>query len=390
MDQGGRDSDRILETPQEKYEAGLQVLNELQTQGRLTTEQFAAAQQKLQEQLAESTNKLEELLKKTGDATAGFQAFYLQLEKSGNQAGAFTFDLLNKGLEGFEDQTVKALTGGKTSWEKYFESLTQSALKFVLNKEIAQGLQFTGLGKALGIPGTGLPGADQAIAGAAPSIAGGGAAAPSAMNLPQAAFAPLSSLMKTFLASGGDNATSDAGGAPLSPLNLPASAFAPLQGPLAGSLSGTTGAASMAPLTTAGTQLSLAATQLQAAAAALSSGSLGTTAGTAEGTGAGGAGFSALSLIPGGAYAEGTDYAPGGASLVGEEGPEIVNLPTGSSVTPNASSLRNGPAVHNWYIDARGNEDVGDRIQHALTAVLPIVEQRAVTAVSEIHARTPH
>lgn len=391
-----------IETPQEKYDAGLQVLNELQTQGRLTTEQFAAAQQKLQEQLAESTNKLEELLKKTGDTTAGFQAFYMQLEKSGNQQGAFTYDLLNKGLQGFEDQTVQALTGGKAQWDKYFEGLTQSALKFMLNKGVAQALQLSGLGNALGIPGAGpgipgLPAADQAVAGMAPSIAGGGAGgAPSAMNLPQMAFAPLSSLMKTFLGipGEGDNSTSSAGAPPLSPLNLPASAFAPLQGPLNGSLSsslnGTSGAASEAPLTTAGTQLSLAATQLQAAAAALSTGSLGTSAGTAEGTGGGGTGFSALSLIPGGAYAEGTDYAPGGASLVGEEGPEIVNLPTGSSVTPNASSLRNGPAVHNWYIDARGNEEVGERIQHALSQALPAVEQRAINAVSEIHARTPH
>lgn len=33
--------------------------------------------------------------------------------------------------------------------------------------------------------------------------------------------------------------------------------------------------------------------------------------------------------------AEGTNYAPGGMALVGEEGPELVNLPRGSQVTPN-------------------------------------------------------
>lgn len=38
-------------------------------------------------------------------------------------------------------------------------------------------------------------------------------------------------------------------------------------------------------------------------------------------------GFSAFSK-----FATGTDYAPGGMSLVGEEGPEIVNLPRGSQV----------------------------------------------------------
>ncbi len=37
--------------------------------------------------------------------------------------------------------------------------------------------------------------------------------------------------------------------------------------------------------------------------------------------------------IPG--FASGTNYAPGGIALVGENGPELVNLPTGSKVVPN-------------------------------------------------------
>jgi hypothetical protein len=36
-----------------------------------------------------------------------------------------------------------------------------------------------------------------------------------------------------------------------------------------------------------------------------------------------------------GGFANGTSFAPGGMALVGERGPEIVNLPRGSSVTPN-------------------------------------------------------
>ncbi|MEE4247371.1 MAG: hypothetical protein V2I33_18330 [Kangiellaceae bacterium] len=40
------------------------------------------------------------------------------------------------------------------------------------------------------------------------------------------------------------------------------------------------------------------------------------------------------------AFARGTDSAPGGLSLVGEEGPELVNLPAGSGVTP-AGPTRN-------------------------------------------------
>ena len=35
------------------------------------------------------------------------------------------------------------------------------------------------------------------------------------------------------------------------------------------------------------------------------------------------------------AYANGTDFAPGGLALVGERGPELVNLPRGSQVIPN-------------------------------------------------------
>lgn len=32
------------------------------------------------------------------------------------------------------------------------------------------------------------------------------------------------------------------------------------------------------------------------------------------------------------AYADGTDFHPGGVALVGEEGPELVNLPRGAQV----------------------------------------------------------
>lgn len=34
-------------------------------------------------------------------------------------------------------------------------------------------------------------------------------------------------------------------------------------------------------------------------------------------------------------YASGTDFHPGGMAIVGEQGPELLNLPRGSSVTPN-------------------------------------------------------
>jgi hypothetical protein len=50
------------------------------------------------------------------------------------------------------------------------------------------------------------------------------------------------------------------------------------------------------------------------------------------------AGFSSLlHLIPG--FASGTDFAPGGMAVVGEKGPELVNLPRGASVTPTFQTL---------------------------------------------------
>jgi hypothetical protein len=49
-------------------------------------------------------------------------------------------------------------------------------------------------------------------------------------------------------------------------------------------------------------------------------------------------GVAALFGIPG--FASGTDFAPGGTAVVGENGPELVNLPRGSQVLPN-SVLRN-------------------------------------------------
>jgi hypothetical protein len=330
-----------IETPEQKYETGLRVLQTLEQQGRITTEQFAAAQQKLQEQLAESTNKLELLLRKTGDASAGFEAFILQLNKSGSQQGAFTFDILNKGLQGFEDQTVNALTGGKTAWAKYFEELDQMALKFVLNKGIAQLMQASGISNLFGPPQGQQPGSTTSPG------------------------------------------TSLGGGAPLSPFNLPQSAFAPLSSLITGG----GGAGGTATLAAAGTQLTTgssllisAATTLQTAATTLSASGIGAGAGS-------GGGFDIASAIPG--FAGGTDDAPGGMAWVGEQGPELENVPAGASITP-ASQVRTGSSTHNWYIDARGNEEVGDRIQQALAHAVPLAEQRAINAVNEIQQRTPH
>ncbi len=118
-------------------------------------------------------------------------------------------------------------------------------------------------------------------------------------------------------------------------------------------------------LTTAGTSLSAAAATLQAAASTLT-----TTAATSPATVSGGGGFLGTLLKIGGAvagaiggggfggmaaagassvgssvvggasaalkmFAKGTDFAPGGLAIVGEQGPELVNLRRGSQVISN-------------------------------------------------------
>jgi hypothetical protein len=49
------------------------------------------------------------------------------------------------------------------------------------------------------------------------------------------------------------------------------------------------------------------------------------------------AGSALLHFIPG--FASGTNSAPGGLALVGEKGPELVNLPRGASVAPTFQTL---------------------------------------------------
>lgn len=75
----------------------------------------------------------------------------------------------------------------------------------------------------------------------------------------------------------------------------------------------------------------------------------------------------------GGQYASGTMYAPGGYSLVGERGPEIVELPRGSKVFPNGvlpagfggGSTVNESNVYNITIDAASVEEFSDIVRIA-------------------------
>lgn len=74
-----------------------------------------------------------------------------------------------------------------------------------------------------------------------------------------------------------------------------------------------------------------------------------------------------------GKFASGTMYAPGGYSLVGERGPEIVDLPRGSKVYPNGvvpAGLAGGTTVnesnvYNISIDASSVEEFDDIVRIA-------------------------
>jgi hypothetical protein len=90
------------------------------------------------------------------------------------------------------------------------------------------------------------------------------------------------------------------------------------------------------------------------------------------------------------AFASGTDSAPGGLSLVGEQGPELVNLPGGSQVLPSdiTSRLRSGGGGDTYMIDARdANKEGLMRLSRQLAALHASVETRAVGAVYDAFTR---
>ncbi|WP_152664545.1 hypothetical protein [Devosia geojensis] len=73
--------------------------------------------------------------------------------------------------------------------------------------------------------------------------------------------------------------------------------------------------------------------------------------------------------LPG--FANGTNFASGGLAVVGERGPEIVNLPRGSKVIPNhelrSGGRRGGMGAPIFQIDARGAQlGVAEEIRRAL------------------------
>jgi hypothetical protein len=307
---------------------------------------FAAEMEKLGDQatkaslhLQEMQKELEKLLSHSTSAADGIRAFYLQLQIESSENGKFAFDLLNQGLKGFEDELTKAVFTGKAKWAELFRSMEEQAFKFMLDKDIAMLFKMIGgtpighsLGGLFGQNGTQQPPAPALPPTAPGSSTGIGALVPS-------------------------------------------------------SASGTTMQTAATALQTASSQLQTAAAQLQAAAQSLqSSGSAGGGGGGTDSGWFGGGGADDSDVA---GYAGGTDDAPGGLAWVGEQGPELLNLPGGSSVTP-AASLRMGGGDQHFYIDAKGAEiGVEDKIVRALTVAKPSIIAEAMMSFREVQKRTP-
>ena len=89
------------------------------------------------------------------------------------------------------------------------------------------------------------------------------------------------------------------------------------------------------------------------------------------------------------AFANGTSYAPGGMALVGERGPELVNLPRGSQVIPNHKLGRSsGGSNISVNVDARGSNDpaavraqVQQGILEAAPAIIAAAEARTIAGM---------
>jgi hypothetical protein len=87
-----------------------------------------------------------------------------------------------------------------------------------------------------------------------------------------------------------------------------------------------------------------------------------------------------------GKNAEGTDNWRGGPTWVGEKGPEIVNLPRGAQVIPNAVAGRSAAApsnIINYHIDASG-ADAGTvaRIENVLAAHARAIGSQGLAMIS--------
>lgn len=103
--------------------------------------------------------------------------------------------------------------------------------------------------------------------------------------------------------------------------------------------------------------------------------------------GVGGGLSAAASFLGIGKNAEGTDNWRGGPTLVGEKGPEIVNLPKGAQVVPNSVASRGGGGVNIapvYQIDATGADAAAlARLERTVVKLHQSIESRALRAIGQ-------
>lgn len=92
--------------------------------------------------------------------------------------------------------------------------------------------------------------------------------------------------------------------------------------------------------------------------------------------------------IPG--YAGGTRWHPGGLAVVGERGPELVNLPRGVSVTPNGAwgASGGGMTVHQHFSGNLMTNEFWDRINAGHQAAAQAGARGGASLVAQRQART--
>lgn len=95
-----------------------------------------------------------------------------------------------------------------------------------------------------------------------------------------------------------------------------------------------------------------------------------------------------------GMYARGTTFAPGGTAIVGEEGPERVELPRGSKVTPNHMLGKEGSGGRSQNVnvqsDVRISMDKDFNMKAAVIGQSTEVAERTVKKFAESKAFTGH
>lgn len=112
--------------------------------------------------------------------------------------------------------------------------------------------------------------------------------------------------------------------------------------------------------------------------------------------GGGGSGFKAnttlgavLGAVPG--FAKGTNFAPGGLAVVGEKGPELVNLPRGAQVIPKIPKAMGGTGITvsmPIQIDATGADSAGfARVERQIAQLKADLPAQVVASVKNAQKR---